>query len=353
MESKEDWIIKTAENGKIYYYNKVLKKSVWEKPQILNEDNITEETITKDPTLYNTKTLDNNKDKHLDPKQLKEEKKRKFLNFLKSNNVTYEWKWEKVEDTFSKHEDFKIIEKISDRKKIFKEYSDIEKFKRKREIIQSSKKKKEDFKEMLLEYKNININTKFITLIGIFYKDPRWKAMEEKEREECFIEFTNELFDKEQDNKKLLIEKQCENIRKILITHKSFNSNTTWEEVNELMKDNIIWNDKELHNYYKLDIFKNLIKYLEDIERKQEALDKSERDKTHRIRFHKMIQKDILNDVITIKTKWKKYVNIIKNEEALYNIIDVENHMPHEIFHDYRDKLNEFHLKIKSEFNNT
>lgn len=66
---------------------------------------------------------------------------------------------------------------------------------------------------MLDEYKLITIDTKYTSLLPIFYLDPRWTALDDKEREECFIDYMDNLF-KEQANSELqAIEALCARVK--------------------------------------------------------------------------------------------------------------------------------------------
>ena len=50
---------------------------------------------------------------------------------------------------------------------------------------------------MLEEYGYITTDMKFKNLVPIFYNDPRWKAVDDKEKEDEFQKFLEELFAKE------------------------------------------------------------------------------------------------------------------------------------------------------------
>lgn len=139
---------------------------------------------------------------------------------------------------------------VKDRKSIFKKFVENEKSIFKRQIQDKKAAEKVNFKKMLEEYKHITVETKFTSLLPIFYQDERWTVMEEKEREEAFLEYMDELYSKEAEAEKEVIYKQCDKLKKQMLELKRVTSSTKWEEIQEIMYYNNVWN--ELHDYYKL-----------------------------------------------------------------------------------------------------
>ncbi len=66
---------------------------------------------------------------------------------------------------------------------------------------------------MLREYGFINTEMKFKNLVPIFYRDPRWKVMDDKEKEDTFQEYLEEIFLKENKIEKEITKKKCLKIR--------------------------------------------------------------------------------------------------------------------------------------------
>jgi len=58
----------------------------------------------------------------------------------------------------------------------------------------------------MLEEKNIlNSDSKYHKVFHLFMNDPRWRALEDREREQTFQEYLDDLFEKEKEerNKKM------------------------------------------------------------------------------------------------------------------------------------------------------
>lgn len=179
-----------------------------------------------------------------------EEARKLLFALFRDKEIQTTTKWEEVREQLQDDERFTMVPSLKDRKQIFKKYIETEKANYKNSIRDLKFRQREDFKRMLEEYQHINIETKISSLLPIFYQDPRWTRMDDKEREDAFLEYMEELYGREADTEKKMIAEQSDRVRKLLLENQRINSGTTWGEVQELMRGNTIWN--ELHNYYKL-----------------------------------------------------------------------------------------------------
>lgn len=173
-----------------------------------------------------------------------------LFNVFREKGVDHESKWDKVYDMLGQDERFQLVANVKDRKRIFKTFVENAKNAFKKQLQDRKLQQKNDFKKMLEEYKHISIETKISSLLPIFYQDPRWTCIDEKEREEAFLEYMDELFYKEAEAEKEVIAKQCEKLKKQMLEIKRVSTSTKWEEIKEIMYYNNTWND--LHDYHKL-----------------------------------------------------------------------------------------------------
>ncbi len=173
-----------------------------------------------------------------------------MFNVFREKGINHESKWDKVYDSLLQDERVQLVTNVKDRKSIFKKYIEMEKSSFKKNLHDKKQGQKNDFKKMLEEYKHITVETKMPSLLPIFYQDARWNAMDEKEREDAFLEYMEELFSKEAEAEKEMIAKQCDKLKKQMLEIKRVSSSTKWEEIKEIMFYNHTWN--ELHDYYKL-----------------------------------------------------------------------------------------------------
>ena len=57
---------------------------------------------------------------------------------------------------------------------------------------------------MLEACKTLTSDSKYYKVYPIFVNDPRWKALDERERENLFQNYLDELYDKEKEEKRAL-----------------------------------------------------------------------------------------------------------------------------------------------------
>ena len=365
--SSDDWIKKIDPFGKIYYYNTKTKNKSWKKPTITSapeKEWKIMKTSTGQEFYYNTKLKksfaqkplqkneeNNNKNKIINKKEeiIDYDESRKILySLFKDVGVDSQSRWDKYFDILQKDKRFKIIQNFKDKKIIFKEYVENEKNIYKRKIIDRKLEAKKDFKKMLEEYGYINTEMKFKNLIPIFYQDQRWQKMDDKEKEDTFQEYLEELFLIETENEKKVIKKKTEMIRQQFLELRGVTSSTTWDQIKEKMYYNNTWN--ELHDFYKLKTFKKFILNLKKLENeeKRKVLEKKER--TRRLRFRDKIEDYIKKDKITTKTLWKDLVRKIKDKDWFYNILDEYYSHPRALFFDYKEELIFVQKEIKNLF---
>lgn len=179
-----------------------------------------------------------------------EEAQRHLFTLFREREIPINSKWDETLELLQNDERFLMVPNIKDRKHIFKKYIEIERTNYKKSISDLKLEQRNNFKKMLEEDQRITVETKFCALTPIFYQDPRWMCMDEKEREEAYLEYMEDLFRKEANNEKRMIAEQCERLKKQMLEMSKINSSTLWSEVQEYMRFNPLWN--ELHNYYKL-----------------------------------------------------------------------------------------------------
>jgi hypothetical protein len=228
------------------------KKTSWVKPDALKAE--------EDKSKFDTVDKKQQTSKQALKKQEKEKPRTAIIdydeatlvlfNVFREKGIDHESKWDKVYDMLNQDERFQLVPNVKDRKKIFKTFVENAKNAFKKQLQDRKLQQKIDFKKMLEDYKHISIETKISSLLPIFYQDPRWTCMDEKEREEAFLEYMDDLFYKEAEAEKEVISKQCEKLKKQMLEIKRVSTSTKWDEIKEIMYYNNTWND--LHDYYKL-----------------------------------------------------------------------------------------------------
>ena len=277
-----------------------------------------------------------------------EEGKRHLVNLFRDYDINRESKWDRVYESLAEDDRFHLIKSVKDRKQIFKEFVQQKKDEHKKNIVEKKQRDKTNFKQMLTDYTYITVETKFQSLIPIFFKDPRWACLDDKEKEEAFEEYIEEIFIRKNEDEKEINKRKCEMVKKQLLELKSVTSSTTWDEIKEIMYHDTIWN--ELHDYYKLETFSEFIKNLREIEQKEIKKEREKKELRHRLAYRRYIEKEIREDMITFKTAWGDYIKKLKDQECLYNLIGQDLARPRDVFFDYTEVLAEVQAQMKDAF---
>jgi hypothetical protein len=248
------WVEKEKQNQKMFYYNSLTMKGTWKKPDSLgllqqkNDlikqeelDNSEEEREWVEKKTSFGKLFYHNARKDLyrftKPRVVKEgrpklkenenfsglsreEAKRKMFDFFEAIGVEPTTKFERVNELFRENPHYHIVKKISDKKKIFKEYLEYLKKVQNEEMELQIRRKKEQFFEMLSENKTLTSETKYQIVVPLFYLDERWKAVDDRIKEEYFLEYLESLVEKEKKMKEELIKSKCKSLRGEILAEK-------------------------------------------------------------------------------------------------------------------------------------
>lgn len=330
----EDWVAKRDEEGNTYFLNKLTKKINWNISDIIQEGETARPSQTSETALGQSYSA--------------EEARRVLINLFREKGVTGEMSWERTFELLHGETRFQMVSCPKERKRIFKQFVESERAAVRKRVFDQKQQAKSDLKQMLAEYRHITTDTKFQSLVPLFFQDPRWKALEERDREVAFQEYLEELFVKENQNEKEAIARRCEKLRLQMLELRRVSSSTTWEEARELMYYNPNWND--LHDYYRLQTFKDFVVSLRELEAAGRARAKAHTEQLQRINFVRCLVGMVREDVFTFQTNFEDLREKFANEESFYDILGQEAITPGELFAQFRVKLIEQHREVKNSF---
>jgi pre-mRNA-processing factor 40 len=274
----------------------------------------------------------------------KEDIDKLFKDMLRKSGVTSTWKWEDCERVLYSEEVWKAVKTFSEKRNLFNEY--IREFKnREREEMRLKKEKlKVKFRQMLEEDSSLTSDTKFGKIIMKFCHDERWRAIDEREREELFQDYMDDLDKRENEEKRMIKENKIKIFRKML-EDKKLPYTTKWRDIVLNFKDDQIFSSME-----KIDRLKTFTDYITELEEK-ERQEKDEAKKfmhyRNRENFRELLIEKVNSKEITTETKWKKFVATIKDMAEYTNLLGQEGSTPNDLFDDVIIKLKENYKKNK------
>lgn len=360
VQPPSEWTQHATADGRVFYHNATLKKSVWVRPPEMDaEAGAVQEAAKDKPTLAISIMTnmgeegddEDDEESHPDPKKKElplEDAKRIFMNLLKEKNIEPTMKWNQIHDLLKKDERYRVLSKVSDRKKVLANY--IAQIK-KNERTQARTKLEQDranYKQMLSEFKNLTSDSKYSAVVQYFFMDPRYKAIDIKERENLFQDYLDDLFEKEKEDLKRHRKAMVAKMKEHFLDIPMINATTKWEDACQLLKYNAVWQD--LHEADKIEAFSDYVlgrDKEDETERKRKRL---VQERKNREGFRELIREKINSDELTFKTKWRNFVKKSRDDSRLLNMFRQGGSSCRDIFHDYRQKLVEKNKAIKEEF---
>ena len=283
----------------------------------------------------------------LTPHIPKEELYQKFKDKLKSLGITITWKWEDASRLMFNEPEWKSIRTFSEKRNLFNDYINDLKNKEREEIYLKREKNKAKFRQLLSEDNTINSDSTYTEAMSRLSYDERWRAVDEKEREDVFEDYIDLIYKKEEDEwkkerevkKKLFLEK---------MKFKKIKSDTLWKDICVEFKDDPVFASME-----KIDRIQTFADYITTLE-SEEKREKREKDKyqgyLNREKFRELLQISVEEKNLNLETKWGDFVAQIKDREEYLNMLAQEGSTPLELFQDKINELKKEYKKVKKIF---
>jgi len=370
---RENWSTHSTADGREYYYNKTTKKSEWEKPDCLKSeeeklnDTDWKEYYTKDGRAYyfNRKTRQSLWEKPQELKDLydrinrqKDEyddminkldyhaKVRNFKDLLRETGVTSTWKWDDANRIVQGDNRSKMIQSMSDRRSIFNEFVTEIRREEKDQIRQAKNKGRDQFWEMIREDRNINSRSKFYKIASNFNSDPRWKALEGKERLDLFEDIMDEM---EREEEQELIEKSGSDrryLRELLrqypnrITYK-----TRWADLEQILHTDSRW--RSIDPLDRLECFFSFWESQNHKYHENKNKERRTKERKNREGFREFLDERVLKGEFTRETTWGEFIRKFHHDSRYVNMVGQPGSTPKDLFD---DKLHEVRKEFRHLF---
>lgn len=373
QQNNSVWSEHVNAEGKKYYYNRLTKKSVWDKPEELKskEELVLKEREAECPwkeytTADNKKYYHNGKTnksvweipeeykQHLERlKKYQEEEERKkddpreqFKLLLADKGMLPSWTWEQAMNATKNDSRWKLL-KMSEKKQVFQEYAndlrrdEREQKRRKEEQI------KEDFVQLCFD-KNISMKSTFKEAAPLLQDDSRYKAVvSDREKEEFFEHYLVERDRRQREEARAIRRDAMNKLHRFLESNSNVTVNTPWRK----FKDELNGPEYEvLEKIDKLQVFSDYIRELEHKEDKEYNEAKYKQmtaSRKAREVFRALLMDHYLSGDITVKTRWKEYSKKVRNDQRYLDLIPAFGSTPAELFYDFIEDLEEKYQKDK------
>ena len=272
----------------------------------------------------------------------KEEKYKLFKDQLRRAGVTATWKWEDAERVLYNEPIWKSIKTFQEKRSLFNEFVKQCKLKEREDIKLKKEKLKLKFRQMLEEDNSLNSNSKFSEALTKYCYDERWRAIDEREREDIFQDYIDLLYKKEEDEWKQMRENKKKKFERSL-EDKKIKVNTKWKEICQLYSNDPLFMSMEKID--QIETFADYISRLENCEKKKKEEEDKYQAYQNREKFRDLLQNFLDQKKINMKTKWKTFVLEIKDKEEYLNLLGQSGSTPHDFFNDVIMALKEEYKK--------
>lgn len=365
-EKLSGWNKQIGVNGQVYYFNPILNSSVWDEPEelklakeqieIIKQNNLKQAEINKNIS----KQVEYNKSMKIQQNTINYDKLSKqeintlFKDLLKKTNITSTWTWEDTERVLNNEDCWQAVKTFQERKQLFNDYIRDCKIREREEIRAKKDKLKHNFIQMLEEDSSITSDSNYIDYYQKFYNDDRWRSLDEKEREEQFENYLDELEKRENEEREIILNTKMK-IFKDLLYNENLSYTTKWKDfVKKFPFDD---DATSIEKYEKIKEFSDYIEKLFKIEDNLKLKEQEEKEFCNRELFRDMLVEDVDNEIVNCKTKWNEYVKLLynrhkNNDHRYWSILGQEGLEAKELFYDVSYILRNEYKLLKEKVKN-
>ncbi|CAG9323983.1 unnamed protein product [Blepharisma stoltei] len=346
-----EWEESITQSGKIYYINQRTSETSWEIPAEVQEWknkvsalNLQEKLIQENSDAEECEEgqiPDEFLDKDGNPTR-KEEIKQAYVQMFQEAGVTSTWKWEDFHRIMRDDPRFNMMKNIAPKKQIFQEYAQMLKRKDREDAKKKKQVARENFMKMLDSSGILRAESKYYKTAHFFQGDPRWRILEEKEREELFQDFLDELERRDREKQRQLRKQQMQSLRKLLDDREDIDHTMKWGIIQRLLAEHPLF--KAIDKLDQLTVFSE---YVLDTEKQvSEAKRLEERTKARKRReaFRELLEDLVKTGEINAASHWRPIVQKIKDDPRYLNLVGQPGSSPQELYSDIIEREKE---KIK------
>ena len=241
---------------------------------------------------------------------------------LSDLGVSNSWKWEDVNRVILDEERTKVLKTMAERKQAFQDYVKQLRNAEKEELHERKQQARQNFIELLREQngkeggQRLGYLSKYYLVSKRLQTDPRFKAIEERDREEVFQDFIDKLGEQERDTKRATAQKRVEQLIHEYEIDEGVSIDTRWSDMVEVIeaKKSTIPVYAEADAIDKLAAFEEYVKDLERDDFQTKKQDRRRRERKNREKFAALMEALFKARLAHQRTKWRELVTGIKQK---------------------------------------
>ena len=332
---------RTAE-GKKFYYNSRTTKSVWQLPSEVKEWRL---RMEEEQRLERELQKKKEEAGLLTPNDIN---RKKFMMLLKDKRIDVMMKWDHCIKLCEDDQRWSLSLTMNEKKSLFFDYiSELKKIENKERRAKLDL-QRAAFLKLLTENKNLNSDSKMHKMLIELAGDPRWKNLDEEERESVYQSYMDELYNKEKEEAKEKKKYYMDALGKEM-EERQVSFKMRWDDFRAEFADSP--NFKYLHNTDRLNKF---VEYILEAEKKAEEhlqTEKVNRWRQNRENFRELLLVRLRDGKIDHKTRWAGFVKSNLEDSAMVEMMDPDQKgsSAHELFEDLMEGIRDNHKALKGE----
>ena len=158
---------------------------------------------------------------------------------------------------------------------------------------------------------HLSYMSKYYLVSKRLLNDSRFKAIDERDREEVFQDYIDKLGEHERDTKRQLYNRRIDMLKAAFQADKSINMDTRWSDITATMEQtkHLVPVYAEAEPIEKLTAFEEYIKSLEQEDSKVKKQEKRRRERKNREKFAALIEALFKHRIVNQRTKWRVLIN--------------------------------------------
>jgi pre-mRNA-processing factor 40 len=343
-EKQTAWVELSTASGSVYYLN----QSTQERSEVMPEELIQfknqqaakqltaqlleEQEEAEEGQITEEGKADTDKRTYADGKDA-------FFQMFQESGVTSTWRWDDFYRMMKDDERFNLIRTVAHKKQIFNDYVTTLRRKEREEARMKKQVARDNFVKMLDSAGILRPDSKYYKTSHFFQGDPRWRILEEKEREDLFQDYLDELERRDKEKKHQERLGLMNNFRKLLHEREDIDHSTHWLDACKALSGVAAF--EALDHLDQLTVFSEYVVEAEKTYYEHKRTHKRTQERKHREQFKELLLEKAKLGELTAATHWRPFLQAVKGDSRYLDLVGQPGSTPKELFDSVVDQLKE------------
>lgn len=262
-----------------------------------------------------------------------------FVQMFQEAGVSSTWRWDDFFRMMRDDERFNLIRTVAQKKQIFNDYVATLRRKEREEARMKKQVARDNFVKMLESAGILRPDSKYYKTSHFFQGDPRWRILEEKEREDLFQDYLDELEHREKEKKRQERLALMNTFKKLLTDRDDIDHTTHWYDASRVLAGTPAFD--ALDHLDQLTVFSEYVIEAEKVYLENKRINKRTQERKNREQFKELLQEKAKLGDLTAATHWRPFLQSIKDDSRYLSLVGQPGSTPKEMFDSVVEQLKE------------